>query len=46
MLENVPFTLSGSVPARLTYIQVVNPVDGSIDLRLVWDLEVEMDDNW
>lgn len=39
-LNNVPFALS-PVPARQTYLQLDNG-----ELQLVWDLQVEMPDNW
>lgn len=39
-IHNVPFALA-PVPARQAYVQLD---DGS--LQLVWDLQVEMEDNW
>ncbi|KAJ3086292.1 Fungalysin/Thermolysin Extracellular metalloproteinase 5 [Quaeritorhiza haematococci] len=44
VVSNVPFSVknNGEVPAKLGYIQV----DDGKRLELVWDLEVEMNDNW
>ncbi|KAJ3385109.1 Fungalysin/Thermolysin Extracellular metalloproteinase 5 [Lobulomyces angularis] len=39
----VPFALS-DVPCTLSYIQV--HLNGNTELKLVWDLEVEMEDSW
>lgn len=40
LIHNVPFALS-PVPARQAYVQLDNG-----ELQLVWDLQVEMEDNW
>jgi extracellular elastinolytic metalloproteinase len=39
-IHNVPFALA-PVPARQAYVQLDNG-----ELQLVWDLQVEMEDNW
>ncbi|KAG2178019.1 hypothetical protein INT43_003272 [Umbelopsis isabellina] len=39
-IHNVPFALA-PVPARQAYVQLDNG-----ELQLVWDLQIEMEDNW
>jgi len=45
-INNVQFAEPKTVPAHLAYIQVVDPSTGKVELKLVWDLKVEMLNNW